>query len=420
MIIFSVCGCKKPHDSETTDLTTLPIAQPNDGIIDIGQESLPYSEEQLYQQLFDPNNKIEVDLDMPEAELQKLQDDYDRYAEMGSKSPIYRKATVSISITNPDNTIVYRIPEVGVRMKGNTSRTDFYSAEEGIYNYIHLRLDFQETFEDETYYGAERTVWEDEQLLKARKDRTFATLEKLELRWNKNHDTTYLREDYAYELYRSEGVLAPNCNLSVFTWNNARMGLYVLQEPIDKVFLERNLPEEDWGGDLYKLGWTWLPASFTSQKSIGIENEDNCEFYCYDLKTNKKTSQHEALKSLLVKLNMSVVTKESFADLVDVDYFLRYAAVSYFLGNPDDLRNNYNNCYIYFLPSSGKMIVIPYDYDRCLGVTVDYNPSGHAMTQENPFSDYAEGMHDGPQKQENPLFLYSFNRHILKLFSIKL
>lgn len=409
MLSLLLCGCQTPDPPEVKDPTsaTLPVAQPNDGIIDVGQEKLPYTEEQLYQQLFDPNNKIEVDLDMPETELQKLQDDYDRYDEMGSKSPIYRKATVSISITNADNTIVYRISEVGVRMKGNTSRTDFYSAEEGIYNFIHLRLDFQETFEDEGYYGSERTVWENEEALKARKDRTFATLEKLELRWNKNHDTTYLREDYAYEIYRSEGVLAPNCNLSVFNWNDARMGVYLLVEPIDKVFIERNLPEEDWGGDLYKCGWTWLPVSFTSQKSIGIENEDNGEFYTYDLKTNKKTSQHEALKNLLVKLNMGTVTKDSFAELVDVDYFLRYAAVSYFLGNPDDLRNNYNNCYIYFLQSSGKMIVIPYDYDRCLGVTVDYNPSGHAMTKEDPFSDYAEGMHDGRQKQESPLFLNS-------------
>lgn len=405
--LLTLWGCQTPDVPDNTEPTTLPAADPNDGIIDVGQEALPYTEEQLYLQLFDSKNKIEVDLDMADSELQKLQDDYDCYKEMGSKSPIYRKATVSITITNAQDTITYRIPEVGVRMKGNTSRTDFYNAEEGIYNFIHLRLDFQETFEDETYYGSERNIWNDEKQLKQRKDRTFATLEKLELRWNKNNDSTYLREDYAYDVFRSEGVLAPNCNLSVFTWNDAKMGVYVLVEPVDKVFIERNLPEEDWDGDLYKCGWVWQPVSFTSQKSIGIENEDTGEFFTYDLKTNKKTSQHEALKKLLSGLNNGAVTKESFASLVDVDYFLRYAAVSYFLGNPDDLRNNYNNSYIYFRQSTGKMIVIPYDYDRCLGVTVDYNPSGHAMTAEDPFGDMAEGMSNGPGKQESPLFLYS-------------
>ena len=408
--LLALCGCQTPNLSQNPDTpqqNTLPVAKPNDGIIDVGQEALPYSEEQLYAQLFDPKNKIEVDLDMADAELQKLQDDYDRYDEMGSKSPIYRMSNVSITITNAQDTVTYRIPEVGVRMKGNTSRTDFYNAEEGIYNFIHLRLDFQETFEDENYYGTERKIWDDENALQQRKDRTFATLEKLELRWNKNNDSTYLRETYAYEIYRSEGILAPNSTLSVFTWNGARMGIFVLVEPVDKVFIKRNLPEKDWDGDLYKCGWTWLPVSFTSQKSIGIENEDNKEFYTYDLKTNKKTSQHEALKNLLTGLNSGAVTKDRFGSLVDIDYFLKYAAVSYFLGNPDDLRNNYNNCYIYFLKSTGKMIIIPYDYDRCLGVTVDYNPSGHAMTEENPFSDLAEGMSQGPGKQESPLFLHS-------------
>ena len=405
-LMLTLWGCQtptlqNPSEQTPTEPTTLPVAAPNDGIIDVGQETLPYSEEQLYLQLFDLNNKIGIDLDMPEQELQKLQDDYDHYREIGSKSPIYRKGNVTITITNADSTVSYRIPEVGIRMKGNTSRTDFYNAQDGIYNFIHLRLDFQETFEDETYYGSDRNIWSSEEQLQQRKDRTFATLEKLELRWNKNHDSTYLREAYAYEIFRSEGVLAPNCNLSAFTWNDAAMGIYVLEEPVDKVFLERNLPEADWDGDLYKCGWVWQPVTFTSQKSIGIENEDNGEFYTYDLKTNKKTSQHEALKKLLAGLNSGAVTKESFAALVDVDYFLRYAAVSYFLGNPDDLRNNFNNCYIYFLKSSGKMIIIPYDYDRCLGVTVDYNPSGHAMTEENPFSDMAEG------KQESPLFLLS-------------
>ena len=408
--LLALCGCQtpvSPDPSGPSQQSTLPVSTPNDGIIDVGQERLPYSEDQLYLQLFDPNNKIQVDLDMTDAELQKLQDDYDHYDKMNSKSPIYRKATVCITITNAQDTVTYRIPEVGVRMKGNTSRTDFYNAEEGIYNFIHLRLDFQETFENKAYYGSDCTVWDDEQALQQRKDRTFATLEKLELRWNKNNDSTYLRETYAYELYRSEGLLAPNSTLSVFTWNQKRMGIYVLVEPVDKVFLTRNLPEEDQGGDLYKCGWVWLPVSFTSQKSIGIENEDNKEFFTYDLKTNKKTSKHEALQQLLTGLNNGAVTKESFSSLVDTDYFLKYAAVSYFLGNPDDLRNNYNNCYIYFLKSTGKMIVIPYDYDRCLGVTVDYNPSGHAMTEENPFGDMAEGMSNGPAKQESPLYLYS-------------
>ena len=394
--------------TQSTEPTASPEASPEDGIFDVGEELLPLAQTQIYDQLFDPDNKIEIDLDMEESQLEQMQADYEHYKEMGSKSPIYRRADVTVSITTAEGTTHYRLRDVGVRMKGNTSRNSFYKEEEGgIYKYIHLRLDFQETFDDTRYYGAEAVQWSSEEERLARKDRTFATLEKLELRWNKCYDATYIREIYAYELYRSEGVLAPRAGLTTLNWNDANMGVYTIVEPVDKVFLEKNLKQEDWDGDLYKCGWTWQGANFTNLNSVGIENEDNSEFYCYDLKTNKKTSQHESLTALINGLNKGVVTKERFAELVDTNYFLRYAAVSYFLGNPDDLRNNYNNCYLYFLKSTGKAIIIPYDYDRCLGVTRDYNPSGHGMTREDPFSDEAVGMANGVEPQNNPLFLYS-------------
>ena len=373
-------------------------AEPVTGVYVVGRDKLPYTDEEIYQQLFDPNTKLELDLDMSHKELQKLQKDYEHYRDMGSKSPIYRLGTLTITVTTEKGTVSYVIEEVGARMKGNTSRTSFYNEEEGIYKYIHFKLDFQETFDDEQYYGSDSKVWESDEARQARKDRTFATLEKLELRWNKLYDATYLRESYAYEIFRSEGVLAPQCNIGALTWSGALMGIYTVEEPVDQVFIERNVAPEDQGGDLYKLGWTNEGATFTNTNSIGVEDEDKAAFYIYDLKTNKKKSTHEALKNLINTLNSGKVTKESYASVVDVDSFLKFAAVSYFMGNPDDLRNNYNNCYAYFLKSSGKAVFIPYDFDRCLGINREWNPSGHSHTRDNP---YGEG------NQRNPLFRYS-------------
>ncbi|MBQ9762602.1 MAG: CotH kinase family protein [Oscillospiraceae bacterium] len=394
----------QPSSPAPTETTGPLLPEDTDGVIDIGVDRLPCPEEEIYEQLFNPDSRIEIDIQMSDAELQKLQADYEHYRDFGSKSPIYRMADVTITI----NGTPYRIQEVGVRMKGNTSRTSFYKEEEGgIYKAIHLKLDFQETFEEPEYYGDEARVWTDKAARKARKNRTFAALEKLEMRWNKCYDSTYLKETYAYELYRSEGVLAPLTNLCSFDWSGVHMGVYTLNEPVDELFLEKRLPAAELEGDLYKCGWTWEGCSFTNMNSIGIENEDKGEFFCYDLKTNKKTSDHSALKNLLRELNSGAMTEEKFASLVDVENFISYAAVSYFLGNPDDLRNNYNNFYLYFMKSSGKAIIIPYDYDRCLGVTVEYNPSGHGMTSDNPFSDIREGAQNKGDKQENPLFLYT-------------
>jgi hypothetical protein len=54
-------------------------------------------------------------------------------------------------------------------------------------------------------------------------------------------------------------------------------------------------------------------------------------------------------------------------------------------------------------------MIIPYDYDRCLGITFEYNPSGHALTKDNPFSEMREAGQGGRERQDNPLFIYSVN-----------
>ncbi len=340
----------------------------------------------LFYALFDPQNHVSILLDISDSELKKIQNDYEKYSSFGSKSPIYRMANMYVTITTPDgNSSDYVIEQVGVRMKGNTSRTSFYSDSDGMYNLIHFKVSFGETFDDEEYYGSDALVW-DETARKERKDRTFATLEKIDMRWNKNDDSTYIRESYAYDLYRENGVLAPHTNLASVDIGPDHAGVFVIYEPIDKIFLEKNLPSEALGGDLYKLGWAGSQAAdFTSFSSYGIEDEDAGRFYVYDLKTNKKTSDHSSLKNLINTLNSSNCSKTDFDSVVDVNNFLAFSAVSYMIGNPDDLRNNYNNCYIYFLADTGKMIVIPYDMDRGLGVNKDWNPYGDHMTTDSPF-----------------------------------
>ena len=387
------------------EMETIPDFNPTKTVFDIDKDMLPYTQMQIYNQLFDLNNKVELNINISDSELAKIQKDYEYYSSMGSKSPIYRVASVDIKITTAKDSYTYHIEEVGIRMKGNTSRTSFYDKNEGIYNLVHFKLDFQETFDDKDYYGSSAKQWgSDSDARDARKDRTFATLEKIDIKWNRNNDATFIREYYAYETYRSNGVLAPHTNITSVDMADEHLGMYTLYEPIDKIFIEKYVAKEDQGGDLYKCGWTHIGAGFFRDSSIGVEDEDNCEFYNYDLKTNKKTSKNTELANLIKYLNGKSVSKEELAKFVDIDNFLKFEAVSYFVGNPDDLRNNYNNHYIYFLKSSGKVVFIPYDMDRCLGVTNGWNPDGTGMTKVNPFSKYAAGANEN---QANPLYRYT-------------
>ena len=370
-------------------------------VINIDKDELPYTQEEIFEQLFDINNYIQVDIDISNEELAKIQKDYEVYSDKGSKSPIYRQADLKITIKTKKDEYTYLIEDVGVRMKGNTSRTHFYNEEEGQYNLIHYKIDFQETFDDEAYYDVPMDWSNDEEGRKARKDRTFATLENLELRWNKNDDGTYIREYVAYEMYREQGLLAQHTNLASTDVAGIHQGVFMMYEPIDKVFIKKYLPEEDQGGDLYKAGWTRRGANLTKKNSVGIEDEDASLFYNYDLKTNKKDSNGEIMKNLINKLANNNISKEEIADLVDMDYFVKYEAVSYFIGDPDDARNNYNNHYVYFLESSGKAIFIPCDLDRCFGITKDWNPNGDGMVSVDPYSTMAAG---AVENQANPLY----------------
>ena len=377
------------------------------GTYNIDTDTLPYTQEEIYSQLFDINNKIEIDIDMSNAELAKMQADYDKYSGMGSKSPIYRMADLDVTITTDTDKYTYHVDEVGVRMKGNTSRTAFYNSTDGIYNLVHLKLDFQETFDDEEYYGTEwSTRWDgNDEARDARKDRTFATLEKIDMKWNRCDDSSYIKEYYAYETYRANGVLAPHTNLASIDWGGVHTGVYTIYEPIDEIFLNKYLPEADQGGDLYKVGWAGnYNGNFLTTASIGKEDEDAVEFFAYDIKTNKKKTDHSSLKNMINTLNSGLLAKSEVAELIDIDEFLKFAAVSYFMGNPDDIRNNYNNYYVYFLKSTGKAMFIPYDFDRCLGMRAQWDPTGDGCSTDNPFSDKALGAN---ADQENPVFIYT-------------
>lgn len=350
----------------------------------------------LYESLFNPESKIKVTIDISEEELAKIEKDYEKYSSKGSKSPIYRKCNMAIEINGEK----YTIEEVGIRMKGNTSREDFYSIENGMpYALVHFKFSFTQTFDEEEYYGEDVKVWESDAQRTERKNRTFATLEGIDMKWNRNIDSTYTREIYAYRMYRDMGVLAPNCVPAQYIVNGDSWGVYKIYEPIDKIFIKRYFDKEDSGGDLYKCTWGSGPANYSSTHGIGIKDEDNNKFYTYDLKTNKKTSDNKLLKNLINTISKSGVTKEDIEAVVDIDNWIKFAAVSYFLGMPDDLRNNYNNHYVYFRESDNKAVFIAYDCEICMGINA-WNPTGDYMTSTDPFSSYAYGANSN---QENKL-----------------
>ena len=424
LFTFSACSLLNNTGGGQGDGTTTPDSEENyefgDDISynnDKFYEDYSEDEKELYYTLWSEKTKINIQIDITPFELAKINeamDDYTANPRNTAKADTYRKCNLTITV----NDTSYYYEEVGIRMRGNTSRRYFANSDGTIYDFVHFRFNLTETFDGEEYengaWGKEAYHdWSgDKAGRKARKNRSFATMEKFYYKWNKNYDQTYIREVYANRMFQAYGILAPHITLTqIQLLQNGAMenlGVGGLYETIDKAFIKRNFDKSRKGGDLYKCSWG---ADFTSYSGkCGVETATHA--YTYALKTNDDTTSedynnHEYLKAFIDMLRNRQNTsgfKTKLEAMVDMNYFTRFEAVNYLLGNPDCIRNNCNNFYIYFVPvegedkSTSKAYIIPYDYDRCLGADVDWNPKEDSMVNAKPYDK------NGSIECNNPLY----------------
>ena len=344
----------------------------------------------LYE-FFNIENKVDIKIDISSTELNKLNTDYSK----GNKES-YRICDLDVSYLG----LHFHFEEVGIRQKGNSSRGEILDGDK--INLRHYKLSFEETFDDK--YTETPKSWDDEEAKAVREDRSFFGADKINIRWNRNEDKTYLKEYYAFEMHRNNGSLAPHSNpahvsMSV-NGDEQNLGLYLAVEEINKGFIKRNIIKSARDGDLYKIGWgSGKGAGFddTSDYLFGVEelikNGDNFyqQSYTYDLKTNKKTSDHSAIKAFInaSKTSTGANRKALMQEMSVYEEFIAFTASLYVIGDPDDLRANCNNAYVYFaiVGETTKIVFIPTDHDRAFASCGDGgNPTGNHTLQESPFS----------------------------------
>ncbi|MEY3692676.1 MAG: hypothetical protein RLZZ388_847, partial [Bacillota bacterium] len=230
---------------------------------------------------------------------------------------------------------------------------------------------------------------------------------------------------YASQLFKSEGVLAPNATLakvSLMTESQGHdVGIYIVNEAIDQTFIERHFSGAAATGDLYKALWSnqllledmaRFDAGFGDYvfktEKVGIEDTEQYYHPVYDLKTNQLTSTHHDLMQFIKTLHSLNTIQDLSAQqstlesVLDVEAFLKYAAMSYLSGNPDDMRNLTNNTYIYFHGITHQAYFIPYDMDWSLGLTWDEN-----LTQKMATHSALSTKDSFDQTIRNPLYWYT-------------
>ncbi len=319
-------------DGSLTSTASLPTSDSTSAGIDTVNT-------QEYFDFFAPTSKVDIQVTITRNNLILLE----QYGLSGDeRTEIYLPASIAISVDNGTSINDYTFAQVGIRMKGNTSKTEFIDDAGNIYDNIHYKVSFDEFVIDQR----------------------FLDMAKLDLKWNRNVDHTQIRQAYAYKMFAAYMEMTPEATLTTlgitqtgtFGSVHTHLGVYTAVEAIDKRLVKRNYTTLDGEGNLYKVTYNNKgPADFRmsgavlksgstysalNNGKIGIEDMAVNYRPSYDLKTNKLAPNFTDMATLIGRINSSTnyssTTMKTVLDTaIDIDQFLRLEAVAYFMGNPD-------------------------------------------------------------------------------------
>jgi len=180
---------------------------------------------------------------------------------------------------------------------------------------------------------------------------------------NLTTDPSMLRERVAMAFYRRLGVPAPreaHANLAV---NGQSMGVFVIVEPVDSVFLQRWLGENS--GALYEYHW------LTPYFATFLGEDLNLYPPLFEPRTQETRSTFDLfdpIRELFRTINSAPAS--SFRDAVnarlDLDATLRLIAAEAFMAEWDGILGyaGLNNFYLYRPAASTQARLLPWDADH--------------------------------------------------------
>ncbi|MHC4605957.1 MAG: CotH kinase family protein [Planctomycetota bacterium] len=193
----------------------------------------------------------------------------------------------------------------------------------------------------------------------------FHGIKKLSLH-NGFKDPTIMRETLGYEIFRAAGCPASRTShVRVFVtvpelYDMEYFGLYISVEAVTKDYLKDRF--RDASGTLYEGGdFRWHGS--------GV---DRYVPDLYPLRTNKKSRDHEALMHFLKVLNTAETgkLKGELEKVFEVDMFLGWLAAHTVLSDMEGIpAGGSGNCYLYHNPTTGKLVLLPWDLNESFGST---------------------------------------------------
>lgn len=190
------------------------------------------------------------------------------------------------------------------------------------------------------------------------------------------NDPSRMRDWLTAKMYNAMGVHAAHMGFAEVAIDGANVGPYAVAQVIDKRFLKERFGEADDAddGNLYKCVYNDFGAC--SLQWLGDTKADhyhtaNCQPGFDDcglvLQTNEDDPALNDYADLIHFLDVLHHTpaesfEVAFAEVFDVDHFLRLAAVAFATANMDSYFGKGHNYYLY-KRNDGRFQMIPWDFD---------------------------------------------------------
>lgn len=286
------------------------------------------------------------------------------------QSEVYVTAAVTLNNSALKNA---RIPNIGIRLRGNTSRG-------------HLKRSFKIDFQE---FGGEK----------------FKGHKKINLKPNVN-DPSHVRELLTMRLYRQMDVPAARVAPAALYFNEEYMGVYLMVEQVDDEFIDKRFGHEE--GFLYKCSF-----GATLEDNGRIANEN-----LYEPKLNETQDTKTELQSFVEVLNGAPdeIFQEEIQQVFEVDRFIRQLAVEAITGHWDGYSYLNNNYYLYYNERSTKFEFLVYDTDNTWGI--DWVNRDWATRDLNHFHRHGHPRPLTSRILDVPEFRHRYNACLNKVFQL--
>ena len=192
------------------------------------------------------------------------------------------------------------------------------------------------------------------------------------------HSHNLIEAFTGFNIWRTYGMVAPRTSFAELWFDGVFIGLYLLVDEVEKVFLDWNYGND--GGNLFKAD-----AKGANLSWLGT---DPAAYNCYQLETNETENNRSDLIAFLNSVYNTADSHllDSVNKYLNVTSFLKSVAIEVFICKTDAFYDSGHNYFLYHNTTTGRFEYISWDLDASMANynRFDFNLYNGYYSIDNP------------------------------------